>query len=108
MTGRSTVGRAGAGRAGAGPLRIALLSYSTKPRGGVVHTLALAEALAAAGQDVTVWTLGRGGDRGFFRPVDPRVRQRVVPFPEIDGEAVGPRILRSVAGLRDAVGAAGS
>ena len=31
---------------------IALLSYSTKPRGGVVHTLALAEALAAAGQDV--------------------------------------------------------
>jgi len=28
------------------PLRIALLTYSTKPRGGVVHTLALAEALA--------------------------------------------------------------
>ena len=44
------------------PLRIALLTYSTRPRGGVVHTLALAEALAAAGQDVTVWTLGRGGD----------------------------------------------
>jgi glycosyltransferase-like protein len=89
-------------RAGAGPLRIALLSYSTKPRGGVVHTLALAEALAAAGQDVTVWTLGRGGDRGFFRPVDPRVGQRVVPFPEIDGEQVGPRIRRSIAVLRDA------
>jgi glycosyltransferase-like protein len=112
MTGRSAVGRAGAGRAGAGqagaepagagPLRIALLSYSTKPRGGVVHTLALAEALAAAGQDVTVWTLGRGGDSGFFRPVDPRVRQQVVPFPEIGGEAVGPRILRSIAVLRDA------
>jgi hypothetical protein len=40
-----------------GPLRIALLTYSTKPRGGVVHTLALAEALARAGQDVTVWSL---------------------------------------------------
>ncbi len=91
-----------AGLPGAARLQIALLSYSTKPRGGVVHTLALAEALAAAGQDVTVWTLGRGGDRGFFRPVDPRVRQRVVPFPEIDGEAVGPRILRSIAVLRDA------
>ena len=27
-------------------MRVALLTYSTKPRGGVVHTLALAEALA--------------------------------------------------------------
>jgi glycosyltransferase-like protein len=84
------------------PLRIALLTYSTKPRGGVVHTLALAEALARAGQDVTVWSLGRGGDGGFFRPVDPRVRLRIVPFPEIAGEGVGPRILRSIAVLRDA------
>jgi glycosyltransferase-like protein len=91
-----------AGPPNAGPLQIALLTYSTKPRGGVVHTLALAEALAAAGQDVTVWTLGRDGDHGFFRPVDRRVRQRVVPFPETGGEAVGPRILRSIAVLRDA------
>jgi glycosyltransferase-like protein len=84
-------------------MRIALLSYSTKPRGGVVHTLALAEALAALGEDVTVWTLGRGGDEGFFRPVDPAVRLRIVPFP--DGppdEGVGPRILRSIAVLREA------
>ena len=29
-------------------MRIALLTYSTRPRGGVVHTLALAEALAKA------------------------------------------------------------
>ncbi|MFI7135182.1 MSMEG_0565 family glycosyltransferase [Nonomuraea sp. NPDC050153] len=84
-------------------LKIALLSYSTKPRGGVVHTLALAEALAVAGQDVTVWTLGRGGDSGFFRPVDPAVRLRIVPFP--DGppqETVGERILRSIAVLGNA------
>ncbi|TNC29711.1 MSMEG_0565 family glycosyltransferase [Amycolatopsis alkalitolerans] len=83
-------------------MRIALLSYSTKPRGGVVHTLALAEALAAEGQDVTVWTLGRGGDSGFFRPVDFRVRVRIVPFPEVEGEAVGPRILRSIETMRAA------
>ena len=83
-------------------LRIAVLSYSTRPRGGVVHTLALAEALAAAGQEVTVWTLGRGGDAGFFRPVDPQVRQQIVPFAEIEGEPVGPRILRSIAVLADA------
>lgn len=84
-------------------MKIALLSYSTKPRGGVVHTLALAEALAAAGEDVTVWSLGRGGDFGFFRPVDPAVRVEIVPFP--DGppqETVGARILRSIATLRDA------
>ncbi|GGM68132.1 glycosyl transferase family 1 [Thermopolyspora flexuosa] len=83
-------------------MRIALLSYSTKPRGGVVHTLALAEALAAAGQDVTVWTLGRGGDTGFYRPVDPAVRLRVVPFPDRPGEGVGERVLRSIATLREA------
>jgi glycosyltransferase-like protein len=84
-------------------VNIALLTYSTKPRGGVVHTLALAEALAARGQDVTVWTLGRGGDEGFFRPVDPSVRVAVVPFP--DGgpsEDVGARILRSIETLRAA------
>jgi len=84
------------------PLSIALLSYSTKPRGGVVHTLCLAEALAAAGQSVTVWTLGRGGDTGFFRPVDPAVRQVVVPLPDVDGEDVGTRIVRSIATLRAA------
>jgi glycosyltransferase-like protein len=83
-------------------LSIALLSYSTRPRGGVVHTLALAEALAAEGQAVTVWTLGRGGDAGFFRAVDPAVRQRIVPFPEVDGEEVGARVLRSIDTLRSA------
>lgn len=81
-------------------MRIALLSYSTRPRGGVVHTLALAEALATLGQDVTVWTLGRGG--GFFRPVDPAVRLEIVPFPDVPGESVGERILRSIALLREA------
>ena len=88
-------------------MRIALLSYSTKPRGGVVHTLALAEALAEAGADVTVWSLGRGGDTTFYRAVDPRVTLSVVPFPEVPGEEVGPRILRSIAVLRDAFDATG-
>ncbi|MCA2217174.1 MSMEG_0565 family glycosyltransferase [Jidongwangia harbinensis] len=80
-------------------MRIALLTYSTRPRGGVVHTLSLAEALAGLGHDVTVWTLGRGA---FFRAVDPRVRLAVVPFPDVPGEGVGPRILRSIACLREA------
>ena len=88
-------------------MRIALLSYSTKPRGGVVHTLALAEALAATGADVTVWSLGRGGDSQFYREVDPRVRLSIVPFPEVEGEGVGPRILRSISVLRDAFNSSG-
>jgi glycosyltransferase-like protein len=81
-------------------VKIALLSYSTRPRGGVVHTLALAEALVDEGADVTVWTLGRGGDTEFFRPVSPAVRVEIVPFPDRPGEAVGPRILRSIEALR--------
>ncbi|GAA4738842.1 MSMEG_0565 family glycosyltransferase [Amnibacterium soli] len=88
-------------------MRIALLTYSTKPRGGVVHTLALAEALAARGEDVTVWTLGRGGDAGFFRPVDPAVRVEVVPFAAQEGEGVGARIQRSIRTLAAAFDATG-
>ena len=61
-----------------------------------MHTLALAEALVALGAEVSVWTLGRGGDGGFFRPVDPRVDLQVVPLPPVEGETVGERILRSI------------
>ena len=86
-------------------MRIALLTYSTKPRGGVVHTLALGEALARAGHEVTVWALARGGDTGFFRPVSADVDVRLVAVPEIDGEAVGDRILRSIDLLARAFGA---
>ena len=83
-------------------MRVALLTYSTKPRGGVVHTLNLAEALAEAGVDVTVWSLARHGDRGFFRVVDPRVRVRLVDFPDGGEESVTARIVRSIALLREA------
>jgi len=57
---------------------IALLTYSTKPRGGVVHTLALAEALLDLGVDVQVVALGEPGG-SFFRPV--RVPFTLVPGP---------------------------
>ncbi|GAA2048888.1 MSMEG_0565 family glycosyltransferase [Williamsia deligens] len=84
-------------------MKIALLTYSTRPRGGVVHTLNLAEALADAGADVTVWSLARGGDPGFFRPVDPRVDIRLVPFPDREGQSVTDRIVASIATLGAAV-----
>jgi glycosyltransferase-like protein len=48
------------------PRRIALYTHSTNPRGGVVHTLELGDALARAGHDVTIFAPDPSG-RGFFR-----------------------------------------
>ena len=50
------------------PAPVGLVTYSVKPRGGVVHTLALAEALHAAGYPVRVIALG-DPETAFFRPV---------------------------------------
>ncbi len=57
---------------------VVLVTYSTKPRGGVVHTLHLAEALQRAGQVVRVLALGDPG-AGFFRPTS--VPHTIVPAP---------------------------
>lgn len=78
----------------AGP-RVALVTYSTKPRGGVVHTLALAEALTAAGADVTVVALGDPGT-GFFRPV--RAPFIIVPAPA-PAETLEDRVFQAVDAL---------
>jgi glycosyltransferase-like protein len=66
-----------------------------------VHTLALAESLAGLGVEVDVWTLGRGGDTAFFRPVAANVGVRAVPFETRDEEPVGMRIMRSIAVLAE-------
>lgn len=47
-------------------LRIAILTHSTNPRGGVAHCLALAEALSALGHEPVVHAPDPSG-RGFFR-----------------------------------------
>jgi glycosyltransferase-like protein len=57
---------------------IALVTYSTSPRGGVVHTLALAEALSAAGVPVHIVTLAEPGS-SFYRHTS--VPYTVVPAP---------------------------
>lgn len=49
-------------------LRVALFTYSTKPRGGVVHTLALAEQIQALGHEVHIYALGKDERSSFFRP----------------------------------------
>lgn len=49
-------------------LTLALFTYSTKPRGGVVHTIELAEALQKQGHSAKVFALDKAGT-GFFRPL---------------------------------------
>lgn len=50
------------------PLRIGLLTHSVNPRGGVVHTLELADALHDAGHDVTVFAPAQPGQTLFRTP----------------------------------------
>lgn len=57
--------------------RVALTTYSTRPRGGVVHTLELAEALQAAGVDVTVIAMGEPDS--LFRKVAIPVEMVALP-----------------------------
>lgn len=74
------------------PLRIAILTHSTNPRGGVVHALSLGEALTDLGHEAVVHAPDPGG-RGFFRSV--RCRTTPVPAQPVSGstnELVGARI----------------
>jgi glycosyltransferase-like protein len=58
------------------PLRIAMLTHSTNPRGGVVHALEVADALTDLGHEVSVHAPDPLG-MGFFRAT----RCRTVPIP---------------------------
>ena len=76
-------------------LSIGIFSYSTKPRGSVVHAACLAEALQRKGAQVTLYALSKAGDE-FYRPlscalrlipaepapsdVDALIRQRIAEF----------------------------
>ena len=76
-------------------LSVGIFTYSTKPRGSVVHAACLAEALQRKGAQVTLYALSKAGD-GFYRPlscalrlipaepapveVDALIRQRIAEF----------------------------
>lgn len=66
-------------------MRIALLTYSTKPRGSVIHTLELADALHQQGHQVCVYALDKDG-KGFDRSLS--CRYQAVPAsaapPDVD------------------------
>jgi glycosyltransferase-like protein len=83
------------------PLRIALLTHSVNPRGGVVHCLELAQALHRAGHEVTLMAPAAPG-QAFFRQVDCEVSfaQVAAGKPESLAQMVGSRIAAYVAHLR--------
>ena len=60
-------------------LRIAMLTYSVKPRGGVVHALEVSEALARRGHDVELMALARHDEELFRPPAVPLHVVRHVP-----------------------------
>jgi glycosyltransferase-like protein len=78
-------------------VKISLLTYSTKPRGSVIHTLELAEALYHLGHQVCIYALDKDG-KGFDYPlscdyhpipaqpapkeIDALIRQRIQEFVE--------------------------
>ncbi len=77
--------------------RIALTTYSVKPRGGVVHTIELAEALRSMGVDVTVVAMG-DPDVGFFRHVS--APTCIIPAPEW-GDTLEDRVFRWIGAMSD-------
>jgi glycosyltransferase-like protein len=79
---------------------LALVTHSTSPRGGMVHTLALAEALQAAGQPVHVVTHGDPA-AGLFRPTT--VPCTVLPAPPRSG-SLSDRVFASIDQLAGALG----
>ena len=78
-------------------LRVAMLTYSLRPRGGVVHALEISEALARRGHEVELIALGPPGE-GFFRP--PSVPSRIVRYDPIDAP-FDERIMAMLAAYRD-------
>jgi glycosyltransferase-like protein len=71
-------------------MRIAMLTYSVKPRGGVVHALEVSEALARRGHEVELMALARP-DEELYRPTALPVRlvRHVATEPEFDERILG-------------------
>ncbi|HEX3318319.1 MAG TPA: MSMEG_0565 family glycosyltransferase [Solirubrobacteraceae bacterium] len=85
-------------------LRIAMLTYSVRPRGGVVHAVEVAGALRARGHHVELIAIGQPGAR-FFRP--PRVPATIIEHrpPEAPfDDRVAAMIAAYARGLRELAG----
>lgn len=78
---------------------VALVTYSTKSRGGVVHTLNLAEALHGIGVLVFIFALGDPAV-GFFRHTD--VPHTIIPAPP-PASTLEERVFQSVDAIAEAL-----
>jgi glycosyltransferase-like protein len=78
-------------------VKIAMLTYSVKPRGGVEHALAVAEALAGRGHEVCVSALAQPGETFFRETAVATSLVEHVPTEELFDE----RILAMVAAYRE-------
>ena len=76
-----------------------LVCHSTRPRGGLVHTLSLGEALLAQGVDVRLVALGDPA-AGLFRPT--ALPHTIVPSPPA-GETLEERVFAAVDALEAAL-----
>jgi glycosyltransferase-like protein len=87
------------------PLRVAMLSYSVKPRGGVVHALEVTEALVRRGHAAELFVVGRPGEE-LFRPIRAPVHvvHHVPPDAPFDAR-IAALIEAYTAGLREPLGA---
>jgi len=81
-------------------LSIGIFTYSTKPRGSVVHAACLAEALARKGAEVSLYALSKAGD-GFFRPLSCALHLiPAAPAPSDVDALISQRIAEFRAGIR--------
>ncbi len=83
--------------------RIALVTYSSKPRGGVVHAVELAEALHRRGEPVHLFALGDPAE-GFYRRV--RAPHTLFPAPGADG-TLEERVFRAIDALAEGLAGLG-
>jgi glycosyltransferase-like protein len=71
-------------------MRIAMLTYSVKPRGGVVHALEVSEALARRGHAVELMALARPDEELFRAPAVPlHLVRHVATEPDFDARILG-------------------
>ncbi|HYP86886.1 MAG TPA: MSMEG_0565 family glycosyltransferase [Polyangiaceae bacterium] len=78
---------------------IGLFTYSTKPRGSVVHATYLAEALAARGHDVTLYALSKASDRLYRELSCPVVYLEAQPAPADADSLIAQRIQEVARGV---------
>ncbi|HZI38425.1 MAG TPA: MSMEG_0565 family glycosyltransferase, partial [Acidimicrobiia bacterium] len=76
-----------------------LVCHSTRPRGGLVHTLSLGEALLAQGIDARLVAIGDPA-AGLFRPTP--LPHTIVPSPP-PGETLEERVFAAVDALEAAL-----